>query len=141
MLACSAATPAPDLAQVKATITRWIASLNKDDLRAVAAACAAHAAIVDGFPPYAWRTRAGWMHGYEANNKAIRGTPGILSLGRLIHAERHGNDAYVIYASTFTDEQDGKPVVYKGTMTMTPRKTGHGWVFTGAASAWGVNSL
>lgn len=81
------------------------------------------------------------MNGYEANNKAIQGTSGVLSLGKLIYEELHGNDAYVIYPSTFTDTQDGKPVVYKGTMTMTLRKTAQGWVFTGAASAWGVNSL
>lgn len=98
---------------------------------AVTVACAPHAAIVDGFPPYAWQTCAGWMNGYEANNKTIQGASGVLSIGKLLYEELHGNDAYVIYASTFSNTQKGKPVVYKGTMTMTLRKTGHGWVFTG----------
>ncbi len=48
-----------------------------------------------------------------------------------------GDDACVIYPSTFTDTQDGKPVIYQGTMTMALRKAAQGWVFTGAASAGG----
>ena len=130
-----------DAADVKATIAKWIADLNKGDMRSIVAACASHTAIVDGFPPFAWQTCADWMNDYEANNKTIQGTPGILEIGQSIHEELHGKDAYFIYPSTFSDTQNGKPIVYKGTMTMTLRKTRHGWVFTGAASAWGVNTL
>lgn len=81
VFASFAATSAFDSAQVKATIFKWIADLNKGDLKAVTAACAPHAAIVDGFPPYAWQTCADWMNGCEANNQAIQGDSGVLSIG------------------------------------------------------------
>ncbi|MEO7041488.1 MAG: hypothetical protein ABI035_04435 [Gemmatimonadaceae bacterium] len=130
-----------DTADVQATVKKWIAYLNKRESKPLIAACAPHAAIVDGFPPYAWQTCADWWSDYQANNKAIQGTDSKLELGKLIYEELNGNRAYIIYPATFSDTQKGKSVVYKGTMTMTLKKTKNGWVFTGAASAWGVNNL
>jgi ketosteroid isomerase-like protein len=132
---------ASDASDVNATIQKWVADFNKGDLKSVVAACAPRAAIVDGFPPYAWQTCADWINGYEANNKAIQATHGTLVIGKPIYTELMGDRAYSIYPATFTDTQKGKPVVYKGTWTMTLQKTHGGWVFTGSASAWGVNSL
>ncbi len=80
---------------MKATIAKWIADLNKGDMRSIVAACASHTAIVDGFPPFAWQTCADWMNDYEANNKTIQGTPGILEIGQSIHEELHGKDLSV----------------------------------------------
>jgi ketosteroid isomerase-like protein len=140
MLAASPAAPS-DESDVKAAIEKWVADFNKGDLKAVVAACAPRAAIVDGFPPYAWQTCADWMNGYEANNKALDATHGTLTIGAPIYTEVMGSHAYFIYPATFSDTQKGKPVVYKGHWTMTLQKAGSRWVFTGSASAWGVNSL
>ena len=142
-LSILAASPASasDVSDVKATIDKWVADFNRGDVKAVVAACAPLASIVDGFPPYAWPTCAEWMKGYEANNKALEATHGTLSIGAPIYTEVMGTHAYVIYPATFTHTQKGKPVVYNGHWTMTLRKTGGRWVFTGLASAWGVNSL
>ena len=74
-------------------------------------------------------------------NKAIQATPGTLTIGKAIYIEIANNTAYYIYPATFKDTQKGKPVTYKGTWTMTLQKTPTGWVFTGSASAWGVNTL
>ncbi len=145
--ACVLSTPAAssasasDTLDVQATINKWIGSINKGDFKSVVSACAPSASIVDGFPPYAWQSCADWMRDYDANNKAIHGTRGTLSIGKPAYTELMGDHAYFIYPSTFTDTQKGKQVVYKGTMTMVLHKTPHGWVFTGAASAWGVNTL
>ncbi len=132
---------ASDTSDVNATIQKWVSDFNKGDLKSVVAACAPRAAIVDGFPPYAWQTCTDWINGYEANNKAIQATHGSLSIGKPIYTELMGDRAYSIYPATFADTQKGKPVVYKGTWTMTLQKTQGGWVFTGSAAAWGVNSL
>ena len=137
----SSPVSASDASDVNATIQKWVSDFNKGDLKAVVAACAPHAAVVDGFPPYAWQTCSGWIDGYEANNKAIQATYGSLSIGKPIYTEVSGGHAYAIYPATFTDTQKGKSVVYNGTWTMTLQRTQGGWMFTGSAAAWGVNSL
>lgn len=143
LLAMLVAAPAPasDASDVQATVGKWVANLNKGDFKAVAAECAAHASIVDGFPPYAWQTCATWLSGYQANNKLIHATPGTLPMGKPIYTELHGTHAYLIYPVTFADTQEGKQVVYKGTMTMVLQKSKRRWLIAGQASAWGVNTL
>ena len=81
------------------------------------------------------------MKAYESNNKAIKATLGILSIGKPLYVEVRRNHAYLIYPVTFTDRQNGKPFFYKGSMTVTLQKTHSGWTFTGAASAWSANTL
>ena len=139
----NAAGPAlpSDTAGVAVTVDKWVADFNKGDMKSFLAACAAHTAVVDGFPPYAWQTCAQWVHDYEVNNKALQATPGVLSIGKAIYTEVMADRAYVIYPPTFADTQQGKPVVYHGTWTMTLQKARGRWVFTGSASAWGVNTL
>ena len=143
VLAFLVAVPAvaSDASDVQATVVKWVANLNKGDFKAVAAECAPHASIVDGFPPYAWQTCASWLSGYQANNKLIQATPGTLSMGKPIYTELHGTHAYLIYPVAFTDTQKGKQIVYKGTMTMVLQRNRTRWVITAQASAWGVNTL
>lgn len=126
---------------LNAAVKKFVTDINKGDFRSVAAACATRASIVDGFPPYAWQTCADWMKAYESNNKAIRATLGILSIGKPLYMEVRGTHAYVIYPVTFTDKQNGKTVSYKGSMTVTLQKTQNRWGFTGVASAWSGNTL
>jgi hypothetical protein len=132
---------ASDAANVKATIEKWVSDFNTGNIKSFVAACAPRAAVVDGFPPYAWQTCKEWMTDYESNNKVLQATHGTLEIGMQIYEEINAGRAYVIYPATFKDTQKGKPVVYRGTWTMTLRKTRNGWAFTGSASAWGVNSL
>ena len=138
-----AANASPDMASagVKAMIGKWVDDFNTGDFESFIAACASRAAIVDGFPPYAWQTCADWIGDYQSNNEALQATHGTLEIGEPIYEEFNGNQAYLIYPATFSDEQKGTPVVYKGTWTITLEKTVNGWLITGSASAWGVNSL
>jgi ketosteroid isomerase-like protein len=124
---------------VETIIGRWVADLNKGDFKSVVAACAPRAAIVDGFPPYAWQSCADWVNDYQSNNKAIQATLGILEIGKPIYEELNAGRAYVVYPATFSDTQNGKSFVYKGTMTVTLKKTKDGWVITGQGSAWGID--
>lgn len=117
-------------------VKKLVTDINKGDFGAVAAACAPHASIVDGFPPYAWQTCADWMKAYQSNNEAIHAALGTLSVGKAVYTDVEQRNAYVIYPVTFTDAPKGKKVIYKGSMTVTLEKTQSGWVFTGIASAW-----
>jgi len=132
---------ASDISDLNATVTKLVRDINTGDFRSVAAACATHASIVDGFPPYAWQTCADWMKAYESNNKAIKATLGTLSIGKPLYTEVRGGHAYLIYPVTFTDKQNGKTVSYKGNMAVTLQKTQSHWAFTGVASAWSGNAL
>lgn len=139
----AAAPPAPptDLEDVQATVDKWVGDFNRGDFKSVIDACGKTAAIIDGFPPYAWSSCADWIAAYDANNKAISASQGRLAIGAPTYSEISFDRAYVIYPATFTDTQKGKPVTYKGSWTMTLRKMLDGWTFTGSASAWGENSL
>ena len=143
MATSSAAAPAPATAdqEIRATIARWIADFNRNDMKSFTAACTARAAVTDGFPPYAWTTCSDWMRDYQANNKVLAASHGRLAVGRLAYSEIRGDKAYYIYAATFSDKQAGKPVVYKGRWTMTLHKVGGRWLFTGSGSAWDNNDL
>jgi hypothetical protein len=130
---------ASNASDVQTMVKKLVSDINKGDAKAVAAACAPRAAIVDGFPPYAWQTCLDWMNGYAANNKAIHATLGTLSIGKPTYTEVRGDHAYSVYPVTFTDTQNGKSFFYKGNMAVTLQKIASGWVFTGIASAWGTN--
>jgi hypothetical protein len=130
---------ASDLSDVKAVIQKWVADLDKGDIKAFVAACEPRAGVIDGFPPYAWGSCADWMSAYDANNKRIQATPGVVSIGRPLYTELTGGRAYMIYPATFTDVQNGKTAVYKGTWTMTLHKARGGWTFTGSSANWGGN--
>jgi hypothetical protein len=130
---------ASNASDLQAMVGKLVSDINKGDFKAVAGACAPHAAIVDGFPPYAWQTCADWMKGYEANNKSIQATLGTLSIGKPTYTEVRGDYAYSVYPVTFSDTQNGKLTSYKGSMAVTLQKMPSGWFFTGIASAWGTN--
>lgn len=59
---------------IENTIAKYVADINKGDIKGIITACATHTAIVDGFPPYAWQTCADWWKDYESNNKVIGAT-------------------------------------------------------------------
>ena len=136
---CASPVFASSASDLQVMVKKLVSDINKGDSKSVAAACAPHTAIVDGFPPYAWQTCADWMEGYETNNKAIHATLGTLSIGKPTYTEVTGDHAYSVYPVTFTDTQNGKPASYKGFMAVTLQKTTSGWAFTGIASAWGTN--
>ncbi len=127
---------ASDVTDVQALVAKWVADFNKGDVPAFLDVCAPRVAVVDGFPPYAWTTCEDWIADYDANNKRLEATPGTLWIGKPLYREVTADHAYLIYPARFVDTQKGKTVTYKGTWTITLRRTGRGWQFTGSASAW-----
>ena len=120
-----------------AKVRKWTADLNAGNRPALFAACAPEASVVDGFPPYAWRSCQAWMRDYDANNRRTKATPGTLSIGSPLWVDINGDKAYLSYSATFGNVQDGKPAVYKGMWAISMTRTRQGWKITGSASAWG----
>ena len=138
----AAPPPVPtDLQDVQATVDKWVGDFNRGNFPAFVAACDKGAAIIDGFPPYAWTGCFDWMVAYQTNNRALSATHGMLTIGKPAYSEVGFDRAYIIYPATFADTQKGKPVTYNGSWTITLRKMLDGWTITGSGSAWGDNSL
>jgi hypothetical protein len=125
---------ASDASDVMATVEKWIGDYNKGNMKPFVTACAPRATVIDDFPPYAWPTCTDWINALEANNKASHATGGSISLGKPSHTEVTEDHAYMVYPATFSGNEKGKSVVYKGTWTMTLHKARGGWAITG--SAW-----
>ena len=138
-LIAAAPALASDLPQLQSLVQKWVANLNTGDIKAFNAACEPRAAIIDGFPPYAWTSCADWMAAYDVNNRRIGAPRGVVSIGKPLYTEVTGTDAYLLYPATFIDVQKGKTVIYKGTWTMTLRRAHGRWTFTGSSSNWGGN--
>ena len=128
---------ASDETEAQAVVTEWVAEFNRGDVTAFAARCARRAAVIDGFPPFAWTSCADWMSSYASNSKANKLTDGKLSIGWAVSAFTEGNRSYVVYPATFSDKEDGKVVVYNGTWTITLLKVNGRWAITGSGSNWG----
>lgn len=141
LILASGTATASDESAVQSLVDKWIADLNRGDLKLVVAACSPRAAVVDAFPPYAWPTCGAWMSDYRKNNEATHAPLGKVSIGGPIYKEFSGKLAYVIYPVTFENTQDGKSVVYKGTWTITLRRAAGSWKITGSASAYSENNL
>jgi ketosteroid isomerase-like protein len=128
-----------DSVDVQATVEKWVAHFNSGDIKAFVAGCDSNAAVIDGFPPYSWTSCAEWMAAYAANSKSIRLTDGHLSISEPVSSFPAPGLAYLVYPAKFTDQEDGKPVAYIGTWTITLRKAGNRWLVTGSGSNWGGN--
>ena len=130
---------ASEVSAAQAVVTAWVGEFNRGNLRAFVARCAPAAAVIDGFPPYAWTSCARWMSAYAINGKAIKLTDGKLSIGAPASAFSEGGRVYLVYPATFSDKENGTPVAYKGTWTITLQKMANRWAITGSGSNWGGN--
>ncbi len=111
----------------------------RGDTTTALAACAAHASILDEFPPSVWRGATAcsdWSIDCEADSKTRGITDPLLTLGTPQHLEITGARAYVVVLATYTDNQHGKPVAETGSLlTVALQKVAAGWRITGWAWA------
>ena len=128
---------ASDESDVKAFIAKWVGDFNRDDIKAFTAGCAPQAPTIDGFPPYAWPSCEAWMAAYAVNSRRIQLVNGRLSIGDAVYTDIARDHAYLVYPAVFTDQENGVPVTYRGTWTMTLKKARGAWRITGTASNWG----
>jgi hypothetical protein len=139
LIAVAGHAAAADIDALNAQVQRWTAEMNAGHFKAVYAQCAPHAAVVDGFPPYAWDTCQGWMRDYVANNKRTKAANGTLTIGKPLWTDVNGSHALLTYDAVFTNVQDGKSMTYKGLWAVSLERTKLGWRVTGSGSAWKVD--
>ena len=77
-------------ATIETTIQEYFDEINRGDVKAIVASCAARTTVVDGFPPYAWQTAPTGGRTSSRNNRAIGATPDTLLPGKAIVTERQG---------------------------------------------------
>jgi ketosteroid isomerase-like protein len=138
-LAVGAALPAgasPE-SDVMATIHQFVDGFNRGDTKAMLAACATQASIIDEFPPHEWEgpnACEGWATDQAADSKRNGITNSIVTLGAPWYVSVTGSRAYVVVPATYTYKANGKPQSeHDSIFTVALRKLAAGWRITGWA--------
>ena len=134
--AAALAAGAPEKSDVMAVVQRFTDSLNKGDVKAALATCAAQSTIIDEFPPYHWQGNActDWANDFEAFNKQAGITEPIATLGKPRHVDITADRAYVVAPATYTYKEHGKRKNESGsTMTVALHKGADGGRLNGWA--------
>lgn len=125
---------ASDATDVVATVRQFADAFNKGDVKAVPAACADEALILDEFPPYAWHGTgacAHWMSDYDADAKKNGITDGQVTLKTPRHVDIVADRAYVVVSANYAYKRQGKPVEEKDSaLTVVLQKSAAGWRIT-----------
>ena len=130
---------ATDKTDVMATVRHFVDSFNQGDVKAIAAACADQASILDEFAPYEWHGAgacAKWTDDFDADAKKNGITDTVVSIGAPRHVDISGDRAYVVVSANYKFKQHSKPVQEVGsTLTIALQKTDGHWLMTGWAWA------
>jgi ketosteroid isomerase-like protein len=134
-----AATPAvaSDKTDVMATVSQFVNSFNKGDVKAAAATCADQASIIDEFPPYEWHgvgACATWMAAFDADATKNGITDAVVTLAAPRHVDVTADRAYVVVPTDYTFKRKGTPEKETApTLTVALQKIGAHWRITGWA--------
>jgi ketosteroid isomerase-like protein len=142
VLAAALIISAPAFASEKtdaaAPVHQFIDGMNKNNMKAAAAAYAPDASIIDEFPPHYWHGAdafGDWGKDFGTDSQKNGITDPIVTLGKVRHIDVTGDHAYAIYPATYSYKQHGKPVHERGaTMTFALQKLADGWKI--AAWSW-----
>jgi ketosteroid isomerase-like protein len=139
VLATSLAAPVAgaENANVMTPIRQFVDGFNREDAKAIAAACAPEASIIDDFPPHAWlglNACAKWFSAFEAYAQRTGITGSIVTLGRPWQVSVTGDRAYVVVPATYAYKEQGKAKIETGSVfTLALQKTATGWLIAGWA--------
>ncbi|MEO7971444.1 MAG: nuclear transport factor 2 family protein [bacterium] len=121
--------------EVMRPIHQFVDSLNKGDLKTMAAACAEQTSIIDEFPPHEWHGAgacSNWANDYNTDAQKNGITDGALKLGIPRHIDIAGDNAYVVVPANYTFKQKGKLVrEIRATFTVALHNGEGGWRITG----------
>ena len=122
-------------ADVMAVVTRFVDGFNKGDTKALVAACAAQASIIDEFPPHEWHGTGAcrqWASDYNANAKKEGITDAVVTLTKPSQVTVTGGRAYVVIPSNYSWKQKGTPMKEEGSaFTFALQKMGPAWKIVG----------
>jgi ketosteroid isomerase-like protein len=139
-LGMSITTPvaASDDADVIAVVHRWADAFDRGSFNTDIAPCADDAVIIDDLRPHVWQGRGAcskWFKTFEAWASKAGVSDAVISLGEIRHLDCDGGFAYLVAPVTLSYIKTGKPVNFRGTITMTLRKRESGWRVSGVAWA------
>jgi hypothetical protein len=134
----SGSAVASDKDDVMALLKHTVAAFNKDDMKAMAADCAASASIIDEFAPYTWQGAtacADWGKDADALNAKMGITDAILTPAKPWTLEVTGDRAYAVIPTKLTFKMKGKNQKEAGSVwTFALQKSAEGWKI--AAWTW-----
>jgi ketosteroid isomerase-like protein len=134
VLAAPAASHAASPPGPTATVSEFINSFNKGDVKTAAATHTADAVIIDEVPPHRWigpNAVQAWAGDLDKDAKAKGQTDQHVGLGKADRVLVDGDTAYVVVPATFTYKEKGKAMVEPAHMAFTLAKGGDGWKISG----------
>jgi ketosteroid isomerase-like protein len=130
-------TGASDTASLLATVKHWKSSFNKGDIKAVIAACASDAVVIDEVAPFSWRgpdACSHWADAVGASFDQDKVTQVVMTMGKPWRATVDGNHGYFVAPAKLNYLIASKPGTETGSViTMTLVKEGADWRFSGIA--------
>ena len=120
-------------------VFRFVEGFNGDDDKAMQAAFADDAVVIDDFPPHQWtgagvatrwyREMAEWATGYDMADWSV-------TLGEPRHVTVSGSDAYlvVLFAAHWLEE--GQPAERRGSLAVALRESVEQWRISALAWTW-----
>jgi ketosteroid isomerase-like protein len=121
-----------------ATVHQYIDAFNRGDAKAMAAAFAVPASILDGMAPHVWHgptATEDWYRDVLVEGEHAGASGYVVSLGEPRHVNVTGDNAYVVVPASMTFKVAGTEITQTGAIfTAALRKLGEGWRI--AAWAW-----
>jgi len=117
----------------------FIDAMNAGNMKAATAAYAPSVTIVDEFPPFLWRGKAGfaqWFKDGDAAAKAAKMSAQTLALETPRTVTVAGARAYAVIPARLDFKEDGRPVHETGSFTFALTKTGAGWRIAAWSWTW-----
>jgi ketosteroid isomerase-like protein len=134
LLAAALAVASPSFASDKtdavAPVHQFVDNMNKNDMKAAAAAYAPDASIIDEFPPHYWHGAnafGDWGKDFETLAQKFAITDPVVTLGKARRIDVAGDHAYAIFPTVFTFKQHGKRMRETADMTFALQKLADGW--------------
>ena len=142
LFACAALIAASAVASDKTDalvpVHQFVDGMNKGDMKAIVAAFADEASIIDDMAPYHWQGKGAtdrWVATMDDTMRKSGSADLVMKLGKPSYFQIDGDMAYTVIPSTFTYKVKGKKISGSNTMTFVLRKGTGGWRATAFAAA------
>jgi len=130
----AAAAPAPSPLE---PFDRFIAAVNKGDMKMAAAAFTASPSMIDEFPSYYWQgagALSAWVNDFGAFSQASGQTDGQMHIDAPSYSVVGDTSAYYVVPAHYIYKDRGKPAVEDGTFAVVTTRDEAGWKI--ASWAW-----
>ncbi len=129
---------ASDHTDAMAVVHRWTDAFSRRRLATDIAPCTEDAVVIDDLPPHVWQgpgACSNWFRAFEAWASKAGAINAAITLGNIRHLDIDGGFAYLVAPVTLSYVRAGKPVNFRGMITMTLRRQEAAWRISGVAWA------